>query len=249
MRKTVLVSSMVLSLCAASQVLASGAMSNVQPVYFDGWFAGVGAGIEHLTSDTYNTVAGNEGDEHFAFGFHNELGDTNPDVGILAGFGKVFQNTYYLGGEVFGRYSHATIDSINNTNILTLTSHLTTDYAYGGALRLGYQPSVKTLIYVLAGVESAKLDQHVSKVDDKGEGNAYDFTKQAIAFMPGVGIETMLTDHVSLRGQYTYADYPSFSRDEALIFSDKNKGGSVSDKVNTKRGLYELDLVYHWNNL
>jgi opacity protein-like surface antigen len=71
-----------------------------------------------------------------------------------------------------------------------------------------------------------------------------------LGYMPGVGIETGLSDHVSLRAQYTYTFYPSFSH-EAITYPPPLHNGKpfldVKTKVTPGRGLFTVMLSYLFN--
>lgn len=273
--KIVIVSAVALGLGAASLALASGAAVPVAPVYFDGWYAGLGAGVQHVTGSSSHSI--HEVFTPFSdlprqaptvsdYSFYNDMGNTTLDGGIFFGYGQVFNTSYYVGGELFGRYAHATVDSVNTFPLAaadrpiteaTSSLNVNTKLAYGADVRLGFLPSDKTLIYAVLGVESAKFDCHAGLSSADGFiDHGYDFDKQAVAFMPGVGIETMLTNRISLRGQYTYADFASFShsdyfKTEKVVQRDlvDTYEFTSTDKIDPARGLFTLDLTYRWNGV
>lgn len=260
--KVILVSTVAVGLCAGA-ALASGVQVAAPIEYFNGWYAGAGVGVEHLTgsvdrfTDRVESIDGITREAKFSA--HDDIGDTSLDGGIFAGYGQVLNTAYYLGAEAFARYAHLTATnssfSERESDLSTYNSlSVDTKWAYGAALKFGYLPTAKTMIYVLAGVETAKFDCHGSHAESGSEGfsHDYDFDKQAVAFMPGVGIETMLTDKISLRGQYTYADYSNFSHH--ATFTEENgqrimTNFAYDDKVDPERGLFTLDVTYRWNGV
>lgn len=160
---------------------------------------------------------------------------------------------------------------------------LKSDWSYGGALKFGYLITPKTMFYLLAGIEHTKFDVDVnhdfaagySQTPDttptsswsRGYSYHYGFDESKWAFVPGIGIETMLTDKLSLSAQYTYADYGNVSHHNDMTpvtlppipvgsqeyygtTHSNVTGSSASDtKFDLSRGLFSLRLAYHFNGI
>lgn len=284
--KIIFVSALAIGLSAASLAFASGA-TVVQPeqIYFNGFYAGLGAGIEHATSDFDHSAIYTENyatddvvprvlTDTFETPENFSLKDNVFAANAFVGFGQVLNSNWYLGAEVFGRYADAeerggqTVifrpgEPAANESTYTTEARLKSDFSAGADLRFGYLFTPKTLVYVLGGAEYSEFDasvfQDIGSPHNQGQFPInYSQDKHEIAFMPGVGIETMLTDKLSLRGQYTYADYSSFTAGygpvKVLIghASDQTplyKTYSASSKFDPARGVFTLDLAYHWNGV
>jgi opacity protein-like surface antigen len=304
----------VLIACAASFTASSAFANGEMPKnYFDGFYAGIGVGMEHNGGTLHSNVANSS---NFKFTYQRDPDDLRSEDGtisqngvsstglhandiagdVFAGFGKTFYNPVYLGGEAFFRYAQPKIDTtINRPLSVTITEvenngtpntnnipfsnsssiDIKNDFSYGGDIRLGYVLFNRTMIYILGGVEAAKFDVKghqswsntlplgdVLVKDSQAYGYCFDSTK--VAFMPGVGIETMLTDKFSLRAQYTYADFGHidntagfgpFTRPETgdakgtPIPITETSASVAHDRVYLARGLFTIDLSYHFNGI
>lgn len=299
----------ILALGASSVVLANGGLAPAPaaaPEYFDGFVVGLEGGMQHLAGNVKDNASQVSSDEttyirqkitqvYFASdtnSLDNDVADNTLSGGLFAGYGKVFNSAYYIGGELYGRYAHNTINTHSsgvlnlfqlNTSDPNWTSekfstsiNVDSDWSFGGALKLGYLVTPKTMIYLLAGVENSrfKVDVNHTVSDPKILSNGipfpwstnYSFSENRWAFVPGIGIETMLSDNLSLKAEYTYADYGSFSNDNtahsssviydattnAVIPTIKEQYDttlSSNDKVKLNRGLFTLGLSYHFNGI
>lgn len=280
----------IVALGASSLALANGsnmAITKAEPVYFDGFVVGVDAGMQHLngnvqdstgyTTDVYNNdrLVGTTYTDTPTL--NTDIGDNVLGGGIFAGYGKVFNQSYYIGGEIYARYAHNTTNTNVDSDIvfldegdaidygfLSTSINVNSDWSYGAALKLGYLVTPKTMIYLLAGVEYSKFSLDVNHTLSSEEGPAssfsysYSFDNNKLAFVPGVGIETMLTDKLSLKAEYTYVDYGKFSHNNnsSSLISNPSEPSSFAilnnpseDQVDIKRGLFTLGLAYRFNGI
>lgn len=292
MKKTLLLSLVVLGFSSAS--FASGAMPTpvAPPEYFSGFNLGANLGIQHevgnMNNDFLNTYTNTVATEipytyttQYNFSQSSDLGSTDFNAGISLGYGMTFNTSFYAGLEAFGRYAHAktntnldyyyneaddgVVDYYENGNS---SVDVKTDWAFGGDVKLGYLVTPKTLFYVLAGVEAQRLNVDVNHLLSRtGTGDVpyshvtaygYSFDKTKAAFMPGVGIETMLTDKLSLDARYTYAWYgstgddfvnPTQSFTPITMQTTTTLDSASHTDVKLNRGLYTLGLTYHFNGI
>jgi opacity protein-like surface antigen len=173
---------------------------------------------------------------------------------------------FYVGGEDVDPENAPTASADMSSSI-----DVKSDWSYGAALKLGYVVTPKTMIYVLLGAEYSKFKVDASHslddatefpttdVDFGGLTDSYSYDENKVAFVPGVGIETMLTDKLSLKAEYTYADYGSIVSkthegsyevdvtDPTIVTANVNT--HAEDKVDLKRGLFSLGLAYHFNGI
>lgn len=214
-----------------------------------------------------------------------DLGKTAFGGGISAGYGQTLQSTYYLGADLFGNYANsksnlefggAFTTTYNDPDglipgpaqLFNSNVEVKTNWSYGGDIKLGYLPNPKTMIYLLAGIDVRRIDVNVThgllntaySVFPGYEARySYSFDKTKFGFMPGVGFETMLTDKLSLVGQYTYSWFSSFGADvvpdpvaipdQDLVRAHGTVSSSASDSVKMARGIYSLGLTYHFNGI
>jgi opacity protein-like surface antigen len=205
-------------------------------------------------------------------------------------FGASEHSKFYFGGELYLRDSPSSF-SYNNPKYTssadiplnhidfsaTSSAHISSDLSFGGDLRFGYLITNQIMLYVLAGVESTKFDdtltesaiatittnarlaQFTNTYQLNPSGHAHQYQT---AFMPGIGLEAMLTDNLSIRAQYTYVNYGTFlnySKDTSGPILPMNLGpienatmlmtAISSDKLSLNRNLFTLGLTYHFNNL
>lgn len=198
----------------------------------------------------------------------------------------------YANAKTESNYAGVPIEVSTNTDTLAQSADfkaaatsidLKSDFSYGAALKFGYLITPKTMFYILAGIEHTKFDVDVnhsfaaghSQTPDttptsnwsRGYSYHYGFDENKWAFVPGVGIETMLTDKLSLSAQYTYADYGNISHHNDLpptvlaatpvgsgepfgtTHSNINAASPSDTKFDLSRGLFSLRLAYHFNGI
>jgi opacity protein-like surface antigen len=213
----------------------------------------------------------------------DDLGDVNAAGEIFVGYGLTDNinsdhNNFYLGVELFGKYVPTDMNVDGGTSLIpttdeeisqitgtsSMSASLENNFSVGGALRIGYLFTPKTMIYVMAGVEAASFDYKVSSgvnysvfgSDSISDSFSDKVSQTKFGFMPGVGIETMLSDHFSLRAQYVYTFFGDIDLrgshqainhipDDGFIVLDNTADGDVDD---ISRGLFTIDLTYHFNN-
>lgn len=247
--------------------------------YFSGWFLGAGLGASYLTTDVDTTIQPTRDSTSLpSTTFSNDINDTEIAGDLFAGYGNVFNDNYYFGGELSVIYAPTNKSAEQTTQVnVGSDESITTqnemkiknDFSYTADLKFGYLVTHTTLIYLLAGAEYTKFDctanntwPNDSSFPNGGgsftipaQQNNYTFSKSEIAFMPGIGIETFMTDSLALRLQGTYAAYGSFTNSRHYDFNVTGSSPSplptisadINDKIKPARWLGTLDLVYHWN--
>ncbi len=111
---------------------------------------------------------------------------------ISGGYGGVINQNFYLAGEVFGVLATSTFDS----NPTASHSSIKTTHAYGASIIPGVMISDHTMTFARLGVVKSRFTNYGESV---AGGQA------------GLGIQTALTQHVDLRGEYDYSKYNKFS--------------------------------------
>jgi opacity protein-like surface antigen len=185
MKKSIIV--VIATLGFTTTALASGDMFAKPSNYFDGLYAGIGAGINHTSADADASATNSIRFEDSPQPFLTIAVPLSPDLGsymaageAFVGFGKSFniqssRNNFYLGLELFGKLTPTDLedsagvvaysyvgDAMAKTVDDKLNIKLENDYSLGGDLRLGYLISPKIMIYLLAGVDVAKFSYSVS---------------------------------------------------------------------------------------
>jgi opacity protein-like surface antigen len=208
-----------------------------------------------------------------------DLGDINGAGNIFAGWGKAFNNNHngYFGVELFGRYAPSNMSTEqNNQDILnnyrqsvksnfSLETKLSNDYSFGGDIRLGYLITTQIMIYALAGIDIGKFSYEVNHYSTLLNNDNTDLTANSsgkadiwrYGFMPGIGIETMLSDKVSVRTQYTYTYFgnvdasavPATSDSTSQITSKALLSKTNGNAHSIQRGLFTVDLTYRFRGV
>jgi outer membrane immunogenic protein len=242
--------------------------------YFDGFYIGIGAGLSHAAADatvsTTETYPINDlGLISYPESLDADLGEINGAGNLFVGWGKTFGNNsdVYFGVELFGKYVPTSMSAQHVNQILysgivgydaSFDIELSNDYSFGGDLRLGYLIAPKIMIYALAGLDIGEFDCRVHRVAvSTGEPQSFNYSGKAdtwlYGFMPGVGMETMLTDDVSVRAQYTYTYYGSGGSAYALS-NIVDSGTSIASTLqgtahSIQRGLFTVDLTYRFKGV
>lgn len=162
--------------------------------------------------------------------------------GLFAGYGKYFENLYYLGAEIFGNYSSANDNNtisvfstvIGNTNIKARGG-------FGVSILPGIKPTETTLVYAKLGYNRSnfRVQENLtntgvpsySSVSSSNWGDGINY---------GIGIETAIYERFSLRGEFTHTDFGSF-RNAAL----PNNVGGAATQFSVADNQFMLGLVYH----
>ncbi len=245
-----------------TSVFASGVYMPPTKPYFDGFYGGIGMGAVAALSDVKTSselwlmstppLALSQGSRDL------DLGKGGFNANIFVGYGKTLKRSYYLGGELFGNYFTPKATGSYTEKTIYGTEHKTYDsvenrYSFGGDLRAGYLVSPRTMLYILFGLDYAKFKVN-SETNTLLDPNTFainnNFSKWKLGYMPGVGIETGLTDHLSIRAQGTYTYFPSFSHSNTKDFVNpdgKTVYLTTDTKVKPSRWLFTVMLSYLFN--
>ena len=150
-----------------------------------------------------------------------------------------------MGIELIGNLFSPEMKSSNPPSpvlLLNMRTKVKSPYSYGGDIRAGYLISPRVMFYALFGLDYAKFKVK-SNATYPAQGITNNFSEWELGFMPGVGIEVGLADHLSLRAQYTYTFYPSFSH---MAFNPSSVQ-VLDTKVDADRGLFTLMLSWLFN--
>lgn len=205
-----------------------------------GFYIGAGGGGNFLFADSYTAVDFFGGKNGLApTSDHDFFPDVeaSADLGAVGGFGTVQGGFDWQVGDrfvvgVFGNYdfggntsaSHSVSAPYDDRERVAFSEHddnairarvtLEDSWAIGG--RLGFLSSDSTLWYGLAGYTQAKIKGqagHTALLRVAGEHDShyqYRWSGWRDGLVLGAGVETLLTDAISLKMEYRYTDYESF---------------------------------------
>lgn len=259
----------VFSFGVATSSLANIASPSAEQ-YFNGAYLGVGGGIVHALSDVESTYHAYDKDspnvwyETSTYDF--KIGEYGFNANIFAGYGKMFRSPYYFGGEIFANYFSPKMKSSHDYvyfeysyyHDMNIRTQVENPYSFGGDLRAGYLVLPRTMLYVLFGLDYAKFNVKNEAIDAGGYAVsnmpiANKFDKWQLGYMPGIGIETGLSDHISLRAQYTYTFYSSLSHSASFVDHETWKTWgwvtvvNLKTKVKPQRSKFTVMLSYLFN--
>lgn len=156
--------------------------------------------------------------------------------GLFLGYGQYLTDLFYLGGEIFGNYSgadesHSFQDTLGAP--FTYNTKIEARGSYGLALLPGIRLNDATLGYIRLGWNWVNLKASES-VTTPGGGTLASASKSNTSngFNYGVGIETLLVDNWSVRGEFTHTSYSDFSTAYTSYDPSDNQ--------------YMLGLIYHF---
>lgn len=160
--------------------------------------------------------------------------------GLMAGYGTVLNNWFYLGAEVFGSFSDAegtTAANIAGPGALTDNITTTVHGSYGIGLLPGVKIAENYLGYIRLGWNRANLREQVNVIVPGVLNQTATRSNNSNGFVFGVGMEALLVDNWSIRGEYNHTWYESFTVTNPII-------GTC--KVTPSDNQYMLGLLYHF---
>jgi opacity protein-like surface antigen len=151
-----------------------------------------------------------------------DLGGRGVAGNLFAGYGGIVSQNVYLGGEAFANFTST--DSNFKVIDENVKGSLNNKYGYGVSFIPGVMLSDHTMAYGRVGVVRNRFETEISRpVSDS-------HSKTLTGGQFGVGMQTCLTQHVDLRGEYTYTTY--------------NKASFNGVKVSPDSDQFNLGLVY-----
>lgn len=241
------------NLLVASAVALSAATASADVRNMTGPYAGVnfgyGMGSGNGKMNTANKIGGAS-----TANFNNDLGLKGFRGGLHLGYGKLFQNKFYLGLEgsadlsnTSGKLDTAGPDIGEGQTKFNLDAKRRE--AFGLALRAGTMFG-SMLAYAKIGVETAKWKFKASQSNYlAGVGGAIAGTtdksknERLTGLVLGLGMETMLTDHVIFGGEWTHTRYRNSSTLEVTQNATRE---TLQFKLKPTTNDFRLRLGYKW---
>jgi len=191
-----------------------------------GFHVGIGGGAAymHATSNSYSNLNWD------VEGGYRAFGGEQSDLGKFGVFGTVeggydFQmNQFVLGGLVDFNLqslsaqtrSYASMQTNNNNfsnyNYATHTASYKVGNSWDAGVRLGYLVNPRNLLYVTGGYSSADIRSGARLDVYYNNGNSHDWVDShksgwKSGYFIGFGLESLLTQHLSLKAEYRFSDY------------------------------------------
>ncbi len=170
--------------------------------------------------------------------------------GLHVGYGKQFDNRMYLGLEAWGNLSNTNgnIDDVVRTiapGRVASTYKATRRNEFGIALKPGIVFN-NALLYVKLGVASAswKKETTFTDVNTNAAVPSASSSNRHTAFVPGIGVSFMATDHVMVGVEATHSFYNSKSIGftSAVGVHDRKRSTSFKPEVTD----FVAKIAYKW---
>lgn len=189
----------------------------------DGFYIGASAGY-----DSYRVVETSTSNEPGIFTESaSQTSNATGWVGNLhLGYGQYFSDIYYLGVEAFigksgadQQDSDTITDNDSPVDTIAITSSFDVGTTYGALIRPGIKINNSSLFYAKLGYTAARFEgkQTVSMNGTSVFSDNESATKGGFAY--GLGLESAITDMVSVRTEYTHTNYSSFTNSDGVKFS------------------------------
>lgn len=215
----------------------------------DGFYLGLAGGVDSYRIRQQSTVGL---PDIITFTTNPALNAVGLVSELYAGYGYYFNNTFYAGAEIFANlpgastsYRSAIVTGAGDT--ATATTRIYADRVYGIALLPGIKINDYTLGYLRLGYNRAGITTNESFSVfglASGESNRRNWTN-GISY--GIGLETLVYQNWSVRGEYTHTEYQSFNGPGMVITnvetSDITVPGSVYFPSNNE---YMVGVSYHF---
>lgn len=179
-----------------------------------GLYIGAGGGLKAL-NNTVTAVPGDAvKDDPGAIGAHVSLDGLGGDGAFFSlGIGGDYQfHDRFLVGAFFD-YDFDTLATNVDVSIpgIPLQAHgkveIDDSWSVGG--RLGFLPSPSALLFLSAGYTRLGSTDISANISGPAEISARASVSSIAGIFYGGGFETLLTDHISLKGEYRYTDFGS----------------------------------------
>lgn len=204
-----------------------------------GWYLGLQGGYESYRIRTELESATIDG-----IGFAaNPVFAANGWVGgLFLGYGQMFNDWFYLGGEVFGNISGAeqtqtfVVDTADGDNI---SNTFDIDGSWGVGLLPGVKMTDSTLTYIRLGWNWASIKASATVADTDGTTVTGSTTNTSNGFVFGFGMETLVMDNWSLRGEFDHTWYSNFN-----ALSASSGVGTIEIKPSDNQ--FMAAVIYHF---
>ncbi|MBS0185450.1 MAG: outer membrane beta-barrel protein [Proteobacteria bacterium] len=203
---------------------------------FTGPYAGVVLGPNVFQSGYSQSAAANGGGA-------TKANSTNTlfNYGLVAGYGSTF-GQYYVGGEL--TFSTQTGETKYNATSAANTGNayatIKETYSINPVVRLGAMIAPKTLAFVKLGAAGTQIKVNAQPFTTPALSTTY--KKTLWGYSMGLGMETLVTDSVSIRADFTHNIYPTKTFTIANGANATNQG-----KISPRDNIVRIGASYHFS--
>lgn len=201
------------------------------PGRWTGFHVGLGVGGSFTSSkdESQYFMANNSNFANASNGIAGTSSNDGGKAGVIgtidAGYDYQFSNQGVIG--LVGNYDFGsqTVDhnadqyATSNGNSYAIHVHQATKLQNSWSLgvRAGFLPSESTLVYATGGYSRGDISQSIDMIgyNDHGEQQPFSASRSdwKSGYFIGAGIETLLSDNVSLKAEYRYTDYGTLNQE------------------------------------
>ncbi len=162
------------------------------------------------------------------------------NYGLFAGYGHTM-GQFYAGGELLLAMQTGQAKNFSTAGDNTSNSYATVKerFSMNPALRLGALISPKTLAFIKLGMVGTQLEVAATPLDNTTPTTKYKKTLWGYSF--GAGVESLITDKVSIRADYTCNIYPT------KTFTITNPGENNQGKISPQDNIFRVGAAYHFS--
>lgn len=170
-----------------------------------------------------------------------DLGAQGVLFGLQAGYNHQLSSNWVIGGQIDAMGSNITNDASLNLafgpTTISGTYDLTVSSMYTISGRLGYLTSPNTMVYGLLGVTRGNFSGAYNLTVNAlpPTSGSYDFSLNGMAV--GIGMETMLNDHLSLGVEYRYNSMQRYTFYNGPLFGGDTLDVGFDTSVHTFRAM------------
>lgn len=188
-------------------VSAMIAQAETKNVLKEGPYVGVGIGYEsykmRFSQSAYDSA-------NVTTSFNPTLNAKGWLGSLFAGYGQYY-NKFYLGGEVSANTSNASAGYALGDH-LNYNSSIHVGTSFGISLLPGYKINDSSLFYAKFGYARASIKvREALSVASPAVAYSLSTTKWSNGLNYGIGLESIVYDNVSIRGEYNYINYSAFN--------------------------------------
>lgn len=196
----------------------------------DGPYVGVGVGYDSYRIRQNSSISDDDGD---VFSANPPLSGRSFVGSIFAGYGQYFNNMFYLAGELNYNFSDAEAKYSVGNALSAYNASISGRNSFGVSLIPGVKVTDASLLYAKIGYVRTNFKATESQTGALTGNYNTSVSKNVSGTDYGVGMETLVSDKLSVRAEYNYINYNSFT--------NATSGSKFSPKDNQ----FMVGLVYH----
>lgn len=231
------------------------------PGYLSGFYMGLGAGYDAGVIRAQNFTGRRsflaDGSLLYSDSRYGDMGLLGYNAELFAGYGWNFYDRYYLGGEIFGSVNSTNGDyknefdrssRPNEIDLFVENNNLKMQNTFGIGAILGYYAAPGSMLYIRGDYVNSNFKLVTSEITSpfvSPRGLSPSFNRNVSGGQFGVGVNTRVSQYISVREEYTWAGYGNINFADAVtrLNGDSDSfNGRFSPQVES----YKLSANYYF---